>query len=312
MSAEERLGDQERAKEWVASYVAYLSDVRRMSAHTVRAYEHDVRDYLFWCEREGKLVADASRRTLRSYVAYLSHAGYASKTVNQHLSALRSFYDWLDREGFARADAIDTVPGKKLAKTLPKTMTNDDVVRMIQACDSTDVGRRDRAFLELLYASGARISELAGAKPGDISYEEGHITLFGKRAKERIVPLYTRALEEVHAYVLDVRPRLLTAKRQGNLADALFVSTRGNNMSAEALRRSYHKYRMLAGVDEDLTPHAVRHTFATELLSGGADLQAVQELLGHESLGTTQIYTHLTVDRLREVAARAHPRGGSA
>lgn len=309
MGADERTEELARAQGLVRDYVTFLSDVRRASPHTVRAYEGDLADYLAWCAREGVCATVVTRRQLRAYVANLTHAGHAAKTVNRHISALRSFYGWLDREGIAAADAVDSLPGRRVARTLPKTMKDDDVSRMIQACDDSDVGRRDRAFLELLYASGARISELASARPADIDYEQGQMRLFGKRSKERIVPLYDRALREVRSYVDEVRPRLVSMQRGARLADALFVSTRGNNMSSDALRRCYHRYRELAGVEAGLTPHSVRHTYATELLQGGADLQTVQELLGHESLGTTQIYTHLTVDRLREVAERAHPRG---
>lgn len=306
--AEERAEELARAHGLVREYVTFLSDVRRASPHTVRAYEGDLAAYLAWCAREGVCVTGVRRRELRAYLANLSHAGHAAKTVNRHISALRSFYVWLEREGMASADAVASLPGRRVARTLPKTMKDDDVSRMIQACDDTDVGRRDRAFLELLYASGARISEIASARPADVDYEQGQMRLFGKRSKERIVPLYDRALREVGAYVSEVRPRLVSLQRGPRVAEALFVSTRGNDMSADALRRCYHRYRELAGVEPGLTPHSVRHTYATELLQGGADLQTVQELLGHESLGTTQIYTHLTVDRLREVAERAHPR----
>lgn len=309
MGADEREEEQGRARALVSAYLSYAADVRRLSPHTVRAYEGDLADFLAWCRREGVGAIDLSRTSLRAYVASLTRAGYAAKTVNRRLSALKSFYHWLEREGVAQADAIDSLRGRKVARTLPKTLADKDVDRMIQVCDDTDAGRRDRAFLELLYASGARISEMASARPEDIDYGQGQMRLFGKRAKERIVPLYDRAIREVASYVADVRPRLVAARKKEGSADALFVSTRGNNMSADALRRCYHRHRELAGIDAGLTPHSVRHTYATELLQGGADLQAVQELLGHESLATTQIYTHLTVDRLKAVAARAHPRG---
>lgn len=310
-AAEVREAEQARAHELCDEFLLYLSDVRRLSAHSVRAYGHDLSDYLLWCEREGVDALAITRRRIRAYVAFLSRAKYANKTINRRLSALRTFYDWLERKGEATADATEALPGRKVARALPKTMCDADVERMIDACDGTDdESLRDKAFLEILYASGARISEIANLRPGDVDYEQAQVRLFGKRSKERVVPLYESALASLRTYVSQARPRLVAARKRPDAADALFVSTRGNNMSPETLRRVFHKYKEKAGIDATVTPHTVRHTFATELLSGGADLKAVQELLGHESLSTTQIYTHLSIDRLREVATQTHPRAG--
>lgn len=300
-----------KAHELAQEYLAYLQNVRRLSIHSVRAYGHDLDDYLMWCDREGVQALGISRRQMRAYVAFLSRARYADKTINRHLSALRTFYEWLEQRGEASAAVTDALPGRKVARRLPKTMSDADVERMLAECDDgDDVGMRDKAFLELLYASGARISEVAALKPQDIDYGQGQVRLFGKRSKERIVPLYQSALKALESYVNEARPHLVSARRKEGTADALFVSTRGNNMSTEALRRVFNARRANAGVAPGATPHTVRHTFATELLDGGADLQAVQELLGHESLSTTQIYTHVSINRLREVAATAHPRAG--
>lgn len=305
-------GRNARSRELAQEFLEHLKNVRRFSLHSVRAYGHDLDDYLLWCDREGVQALDVTRRQLRAYVAFLSRARYADKTINRRLSALRTFYDWLDQKGEATTEATDALPGRRIARLLPKTMSDADMERMIGACEDADeVGMRDKAFLELLYASGARISEIASLRPNDIDYNQAQVSLFGKRSKERVVPLYQSALQAVRSYVERARPGLVSARRSAGTADALFVSTRGNNMSPEALRRVFNHYREKAGVD-GATPHTVRHTFATELLAGGADLQAVQELLGHESLSTTQIYTHLSVDRLREVAALAHPRASES
>ena len=171
-------------------------------------------------------------------------------------------------------------------------------------------GLRDRAFLELLYASGARISEVSRLDEGSIDFAGGTVKLFGKGAKERVVPLYDLALDWVERYVREARPALLARAKSSRKKDdlALFVSTRGGRMSADALRTVFERHAVHAGLDPALTPHAMRHTFATELLSGGADLRSVQELLGHESLSTTQIYTHLSVERLKDAARASHPR----
>lgn len=300
-----------RVRELAQEYLSFLQNVRRLSAHSVRAYGHDLDDYLMWCDREGVQALGISRRRLRSYVAFLSRARYADKTINRRLSALRTFYEWLEGRGEATAGATDALVGRKVARRLPKTMSDADMERILADCDEgDDEGMRDKAFLELLYASGARISEIASLRPCDIDYEQGQVRLFGKRSKERIVPLYGSALKALDSYVNEARPNLMSARHGEGMADALFVSTRGNNMSPEALRRVFNAHRAKAGVAAGATPHTVRHTFATELLDGGADLQAVQELLGHESLSTTQIYTHVSINRLREVAATAHPRAG--
>ncbi|HQE70589.1 MAG TPA: tyrosine-type recombinase/integrase, partial [Atopobiaceae bacterium] len=164
---------------------------------------------------------------------------------------------------------------------------------------------RDRAFLELLYASGARIAEIARLTVDDIDFAEAQIRLFGKGGKERIVPLYPRVLDAMRAYLQQGRPKLASTAKPTR---ALFLSTRSNPMSTDALRTVFEKRVRAAGKDAALTPHAMRHTFATELLSGGADLRTVQELLGHESLSTTQIYTHVSIDRLKDATRQAHPR----
>lgn len=299
-----------KTRSLVQDFLAFEADVRRLSNHSVRAYETDLNAYMDWCEREGINPLRANRRMVRAYLAYLTTSKYANKTINRRVSSLRTFYAWLEREGVATAEATASLHGRKLAHDLPKTMTDEDMRRLIDSCDtSCAIGVRDKALFELMYATGARISELAGLRPADIDFAQGQVRLFGKRSKERIVPVYDVALLAVRTYLEQARPQLVAARRNGGAAEALFVSTRGNDMSAEALRRQFSRQKAIAGIDLALTPHAVRHTFATELLSGGADLKAVQELLGHESLSTTQIYTHLSIDRLKAATRQAHPRG---
>lgn len=309
-SASAREKDLARAGELVDAYLAYLKDVRGLSAHTVRAYATDLNSFLLWCEREGVAPLASSRRTMRAYLSYLVASDYAERSVNRRISALRSFFGWIERSGEGSAQAVATLKSRKRSKELPKTMTDDEMQRLIESCDaSTPEGMRDRTLFELLYASGARISEAAGLKPSSIDFEQGQVRLFGKRSKERIVPLYDQALLSLAQYLREARPQLVAMRKAGAPADGLFVSSRGNNMSADALRRRFSEQKKVAGIKGDLTPHSVRHTFATELLSGGADLKAVQELLGHESLATTQIYTHLSIDRLKDATKQAHPRG---
>ena len=300
----------EEAYDLLDAFLTYLKNVRGLSQHTVRAYESDLNAFLLWCEREGVMPLLASRSDMRAYLGSLARGGYASKTVNRRISALKTFYSWCELKGAGSAAAVASIKGRKLPKVLPKTMTDADLARLMDTCDmGTSEGIRDRAFLELLYATGARISEAADLRPKDVDYNQKQVRLFGKRSKERIVPMHDLALRVVREYVDHARPDLMAARRQEGHAQTLFVSTRGNDMGADALRRVFRQHVVLADLDPELTPHAVRHSFATELLDGGADLKAVQELLGHESLATTQIYTHLSVERLKQVTHQAHPRG---
>ena len=296
--------------ELVDGFLTYLTDVRRLSPHTVRAYKTDLQAYVEWCDLSGANPLNMTQRRLRAYMANMTKARYADKTINRRLSSLRTFYGWLVREDVIESNPAAPIPGRKLPKTLPKTMVDEDVRRILEACDeSTAEGLRDRALIELLYASGARISEAAALKPEDIDFNQGQVRLFGKGSKERIVPLYDVALEAIRTYLQEGRPELTRRRKGGRRAQALFVSARGNDMTAGALRTRFERLVTLAGVSRAVTPHAMRHTFATELLTGGADLKAVQELLGHESLATTQIYTHLSVERLKAATRQAHPRG---
>lgn len=210
-------------------------------------------------------------------------------------------------------DVVSAISSPKLPRDLPGVLTTQQVEALLKTPDtSTPAGLRDAAMLELLYASGARISELAALNVESIAWSERTLRLWGKGSKERIVPLYRRALEATRLYIEEGRPELLAqAKRRDPVTGPhpLLISARGNRMSAAMLRRRFHTLATLAGMPADIAPHAMRHTFATDLLEGGADLRSVQELLGHASLSTTQIYTHLTPDRLKRAVAQAHPRG---
>lgn len=291
-------------------FLGYLRAVRNLSPNTIRGYGTDIRAFEGWAAREGVDPLEPTHRQLRSYLAELNQAGYAPKTVNRHLSSLRTLYAWLLREGHVTQDAAAALASRKVARRLPQTMGDEDVLRVMDACSGKEPrDLRDRALVELMYASGARISELSRLDVGDVDFASAQVCLFGKGSKERVVPLYRQALESLGTYLAQGRPALLGASTEEDARRALFVSTRGRRMSAEALRRAFENRARAAGVQGHVTPHTVRHTFATELLSGGADLKSVQELLGHESLATTQIYTHVSVDRLKDAERRAHPRG---
>lgn len=306
----ERCAAQESFEQDVRDYLAYLQHVRGLSANTIRSYQADLDAYCKWAQREGVVAQTVSHRQLRRYLAELNRGGYSTRTINRHLSAVRGLYGWLTEQERTGTNASALLASPKITRTLPRTMSNSDVNDLIETCAGDGVEDvRDRAFFELLYATGARISEISKLDVGSVDFAQAQVTLFGKGSKERVVPIYTRALATLREYVCEARPKLLSRQCQDRHTQALFVSTRGNRMSADALRTCFKRHRSLIGLDEGITPHAMRHTYATELLSGGADLRSVQELLGHESLATTQIYTHVSVERLKDATRQAHPRG---
>lgn len=291
-------------------YLESLRALRLLSPNTVRAYGCDLAAFEDWLDRTGYDAFSLTHAQLRSYLGELSRAGYSARTVARHLSALKGLYRWMGEHGMDAGDAAAVVSSPKAARGLPKTLDDADVLKIFSACDSADEkGLRDLAFIEFMYATGARISEVSGLDVGDVDFSQGTARLMGKGSKERVVLIYDEALETLRSYLDGARPRLLARRKPAApTEDAVFLSARGNRMSADALRKAFERRVALAGLPADVTPHAMRHTFATELLDGGADLRSVQELLGHASLSTTQIYTHVSIERLKEAARSAHPR----
>ena len=299
----------------IEAFCAALVAERGASANTVRAYRIDLSDYGRWAVRRKVDALHASHKDLRRYLAELDEAGYSRRTVNRRLSALRTFFRWLNVTGEIESDPASALQGPKTAKHLPHVIKPADMVRLLSVHGKRDAsGRereqslsdmRDQAVLEFLYACGARVSEASGLLFENIDFEAGEARLFGKGSKERIVPLHDLAVSSMKAYTVVARPRLL----DGKTCPYFFVSTRGNRMGTDAMRKMFKATVRAAGLDDSLSPHDVRHTFATDLLNGGADLRSVQEMLGHASLSTTQIYTHLSTERLKRIHEQAHPRG---
>ncbi|MDR1422176.1 MAG: tyrosine recombinase XerC [Coriobacteriales bacterium] len=285
---------------------------RNLSPHTIRAYAGDLASFSAWLIRQGLDVENIDHRTMRHFLAELSQASYARTTINRRLSALRSFYDWLVESGDIASNPLSVVSGPRQSKTLPAVLGGSDLQHLLSSSDTTTpTGLRDQAFLELLYASGARISEVAGLTLGDIDFDQGQIRVMGKGSKQRIIPLHRLALRTLQDYLTHARPELARNSTQASstqASSALFLSTRGQAMSADTLRKTFKACIRAVGLDSSLSPHAMRHSFATDLLSEGADLRSVQELLGHASLSTTQIYTHLSIGHLKEAHRKAHPR----
>ena len=304
--------DRRRAARAVERFCAHLEQVEGMSPETVRAYRSHLEAYVAWGERRGVDILDVTVRELRGHLAELRQARYAPRTIAAHLSAIRSFYRWALVDGTVEHDVAESLQTPKIPKSLPGTLTDAEVRRLIDTPDtSTPEGLRDACMLELLYASGARISEISRLDVGSVDVRSRTVRLFGKGSKERIVPLYRRAVEAHERYLEDGRPHLVARQPAADDARALLLSVHGRRMSAASLRYRFKRLAAAAGLPADITPHAMRHTFATELLEGGADLRSVQELLGHASLSTTQIYTHLTPDRLKDALRQAHPRSGA-
>ena len=302
------------ARELANAYIDSLRVEQNASKHTIRAYETDVDAFLRWCERKGVDPLNTTHRELRGFLGELDAAAYARTTVNRHLSSLKGFYAWLAMSGVVESDPASVLQGPKQGRHLPHVIQPAEMVRLLSvhgSYDSSGESRRqseedmrDQALLEFLYACGARISEASNLLVSDVDFSTRLVRMMGKGNKERIVPLHDLRIEAMRTYFAQARPKLLN----GKVSEYFFVSNRGNHMSADSMRRMFKDTVRLAGLDERLSPHDMRHTFATDLLDGGADLRSVQEMLGHASLSTTQIYTHLSPTRLKQVHSQAHPR----
>ena len=299
---------QERVRDTVERFLESLAVENNYSAHTVDAYRSDLEGFVGWAESNGIDPLSASHRQVRAFMSSLGKEGLAKTSINRKLSAVKSFYKWMVVDGELEADPLSVVSGPKRDKTLPRRLVAADIAALLGVWSGNEpVDRRNRAILELMYASGARISEVTGMSVASVDFANQQISVFGKGSKERIIPIHTMAAHSLRTYLEAARPLLLA--RGGKPTDRLFISTRGNPMSSDSVRKMFKDSLMRAGLDGSLTPHDLRHSFATDLVEGGADLRTVQELLGHASLSTTQIYTHLSSAHLKEVHTRAHPRG---
>jgi integrase/recombinase XerC len=282
---------------YIDKFKRYLEIEKNYSGHTILNYQIDLEDFK-------KFLGDSSIEkvdylAVRKYLAMLKEKNFGSKTMARHLSTLRSFFKFLVREGFLKNNPILSVSSPKIEKHLPSFLTEEETVRLIEAsCPKNEAGLRDRAILETFYSSGLRISELVGLNLDDVDFIGGIIKVRGKGKKERIVPIGDRALQSLREYL---------NKRQKQ-SQSLFLNKRGNRITDRGVRGIVAKYIRISGTKQGISPHTLRHSFATHLLNRGADLRTVQELLGHANLSTTQIYTHLTTERLKSVYDKSHPR----
>ena len=276
-----------------------------LAANTLAAYRRDLCGLAAWLSTRGATLASVQEVDLAQYFAD-KHATTLASTANRRLAVLRRFYRWAMRDGRVAQDPTLRLKGAKKPPRFPKSLSEDQVEALLRAPDTdTPLGLRDRAMLELLYATGVRVSELVGLTLSQLSLTEGLVRVFGKGGKERIVPLGEEARNWIERYLKDARGAILGRR----VADALFVTQRGHSMSRQMFWILIKRYTARAAIDAPLSPHGLRHAFATHLLNHGADLRVVQLLLGHADISTTQIYTHVARARLKALHAQHHPRG---
>lgn len=283
----------------------YLSGVRGLSDKTTRAYLSDLKAFGVWCDVQGLDPFTCSHRILRMYLAGLTNAKYARTTLARKIACLRAFYLYAEEQGFVESNPTLLIASPKLPQRLPKALQQSEIQQLLDAPDpSTPKGQRDSAILELLYASGMRVAELCTLKINDVEFTQGYAVVTGKGNKQRIVPIHPLALKKLRIWI--EKGRRVFEKTPQNW---VFLSSRGNQLSTDAARRIVEQASIKAHLGPHVTPHTLRHSFATDMLNEGVDLRTVQELLGHSTLSTTQIYTHVSNKRLKEIYKQAHPRG---
>jgi integrase/recombinase XerD len=298
----------------IDAYLGHLRSVRRLSPNTVESYGRDLAALAAFAERQGSSLEALGRRELEAFVRSLMTEGHSPRSAGRAVATVRGFYRFLARSGALPADPADDLRAPRAWPALPKALSVEDVDRLLEAPDpSTPRGIRDRALIELLYATGLRVSELIALRPPDVNVEAGYLTCTGKGDKQRMVPIGQTAAEWVRRYLRDARPALLTGRSERRRTRAsspwLFVNARdGKRLTRVGFWKILKAYGKQIGIGRALSPHVLRHSFATHLLERGADLRAIQMMLGHADLSTTQIYTHVLEARLRNVYDKFHPR----
>ena len=294
----------------VTQFLRYLATERNASDLTIKSYREDLFGLMQWLETTiGSLPAadELTPQTLRQFQSALQEAGYARTTISRKLASLRSFYRFAQRQGLATSNPAKPLRNPRRQRKLPLVLTGDEIGRLLAAPPVIDVsGLRDRAILETMYSAGLRVSEVVGLSDGDLDFDEQIIRVRGKGRKERISPLGSYAIGAIVDYRRK-RTRHATEESKGREA-AVFVNRFGNRLTTRSVGRMLEKYIATADLDARVSPHTLRHSFATHLLDRGADIRSVQELLGHKSLATTQIYTHVSTANLRSIYEKAHPR----
>ena len=299
-------------KQDIDNFLNYLAVEKGFSTNTLAAYRNDLYQLVSFVENEATKQgsvpswAGFGRQGMLSYMLNLKERNYAATTIARKVAAARSFFGFLKAEGIIKADPTENMSSPSVGKSLPKPISISQVRSLLDqpAKSNTLEARRDKAMLELLYASGMRISELVSLNLGDVDTAGGYVRCFGKGHKERLVPIYEQAAKSVKEYTEETRPKLAHKKDE----TALFLNPRGERLTRQGFWQKLKEYAKAAGLDTQISPHTLRHSFATHMLSGGADLRVVQELLGHANIATTQVYTHLTSEHVRRTYEKSHPR----
>jgi tyrosine recombinase xerD len=295
-------------QEALAEYIIYLKIERGLSANTVTSYKRDIEKYLtFLMEKKITQLDEVSRFEILDFLQTLRQSGAADNSIIRMVSSLRKFHQYVKRESIVSDDPMQLIDTPKKASTLPKAISPQAVEQLLEAPDTTTpLGVRDRTILELMYATGLRISELVNLKLSDMHLTMGFIQTMGKGEKERIIPLGEFANQWLEYYLDGARVYL--QDQSPETSEYVFLNSRGKSLSRQGVWKKVKQLALEAGIDQNVTPHTLRHSFATHLLENGADLRMVQELLGHADISTTQIYTHITKTRLKQVYSDYHPR----
>ena len=296
-------------KDYLEDFAHYLKIDQDKSDNTIQAYLRDLTNFFDYCDKSSiDQWEQVDYAFVQSYLNDLHQKNYATSSTSRMLSSLRQFFHYLLKEQIITLNPMQKVLGPKKEKHLPASLSLDQVEKILQAPDTSDyIGLRDRAILELMYATGLRVSELTHLSLRDLHLELGFIQTIGKGNKERLLPIGEEAAYWLNQYLQDVRP-LFLAKKTSRHTQHVFLNQRGNPFTRQGIWKNLNKYVQIAGISMDVSPHMLRHSFATHLLENGADLRMVQELLGHSNISTTQIYTHISKHRLQEVYRDHFPR----
>lgn len=290
---------------WLDRYLEHLLVVRGLADKSLVAYEADLSEFIGFLRSKDADVADVGPQTLSLYLFHLRRRGLASRSLARHLSSLRGFFAWLADERLMSADPSEFLENPKLPKKLPNVLSEQEISALLDQPDlSNKLGFRDRTMLELLYAAGLRVSELVALKPFDFDPQVGLLRVFGKGSKERLVPIHFEAQRFLENYLQSWRGHFKP------IQDVVFLNRSGKGLTRQAVWKCIQRYALMAGVTRHVSPHTFRHSFATHLLEGGADLRTVQMLLGHADISATEIYTHVQSGRLVRIHQEHHPRSG--
>ena len=293
--------------QWLDQFLHYLIVEKGLSKNTIEAYSHGLSRFLNHLREKGvQEVQEINKFHVRGFLLALRKKNLSAKTTVRNLVAIRTFFRFLVQEGILEANPVENLESPKVAKTLPQILTLREIEQILEQPDlQTPLGKRDRAMLEMIYATGMRVSELTQLPTHQVNLEGGYVLLYGKGSKERIVPLGSEAMKWVTLYLKESRG-ILTKRKESPF---LFINRSGKAMSRQRLWKNLKDYARKAGLRKRITPHLFRHSFASHLLERGADLRSVQMMLGHVDISSTQIYTHVTGERLKKIHQRYHPRG---